>query len=77
MENEIVRLREEKDLEVWGINYCSTSFMRNMLGRKRKYDMNILQICIVLTPEFEGYNGKSLPAYGSMGKVAMTMETAR
>ena len=28
------------------------------------------QIYIVLTPEFEGYfNGKSLPAYGRMGKV--------
>ena len=27
-------------------------------------------IYIVLTPEFEGYfNGKSLPAYGRMGKV--------
>ena len=32
--------------------------------------MNSLQIYIVLTPEFEGYfNGKSLPAYGRMGKV--------
>ena len=30
------------------------------------------QIYIVLTPEFEGYfNGKSLPAYGRMGKVTM------
>ena len=30
------------------------------------------QVYIVLTPEFEGYfNGKSLPAYGRMGKVTM------
>ena len=30
------------------------------------------QIYIVLTPEFEGYfNGKSLPAYGRMGKVTL------
>ena len=49
-----------------------------LLWRKRNYDMNPYQIYIVLTPEFEGYfNGKSLPAYGRMGKVAMTTETAR
>ena len=30
------------------------------------------QVYIVLTPEFEGYfNGKSLPAYGRMGKVTL------
>ena len=44
LENEIVRLRTEKMIEVY----------------------------IVLTPEFEGYfNGKSLPAYGRMGKVTI------
>ena len=38
--------------------------------------MNPHQIYIVLTPEFEGYfNGKSLPAYGRMGKVTKTTET--
>jgi len=47
LENEIVRLREEKDIEIY----------------------------IVLTPEFEGYfNGKSLPAYGRMGKVFLIDE---
>ena len=35
------------------------------------------QIYIVLTPEFEGYfNGKSLPAYGRMGKVTIARDTA-
>ena len=32
------------------------------------------QVYIVLTPEFEGYfNGKSLPAYGRMGKVLLLL----
>ena len=39
--------------------------------------MNPHQIYIVLTPEFEGYfNGKSLPAYGRMGKVTVSTDTA-
>ena len=72
LENEIVRLREEKDIEVWGIIDPKV-----LQRRKRNYNMNPHQIYIVLTPEFEGYfNGKSLPAYGRMGKVAMTTETA-
>ena len=37
-----------------------------------KYQTITSQIYIVLTPEFEGYfNGKSLPAYGRMGKVTL------
>ena len=36
----------------------------------KQYMFQNSQIYIVLTPEFEGYfNGKSLPAYGRMGKV--------
>ena len=36
------------------------------------------QIYIVLTPEFEGYfNGKSLPAYGRMGKVRIEKKKKR
>ena len=32
----------------------------------------MIEVYIVLTPEFEGYfNGKSLPAYGRMGKVTL------
>ena len=71
LENEIVRLREEKDIEV---------SLKNTRKRKnpKKCWSNMFknsQIYIVLTPEFEGYfNGKSLPAYGRMGKVRIEMK---